>query len=175
MSVQSIHNDKLALKDSEGRLHEVNFEKERVWDYFPPFEKRRENELPLSTTQKSFLVQITRGDNLCLIVPNINDFQKTLEKHKGNEGSVLRHIDLRWEKLNQAVERLVEDIRGKAERRDEPSNNSPSVLKNNTAQKPILKKRSLSKSKEYFRKLIHQNRLPKLMLRPLNDVWQVVP
>lgn len=125
VSVTAINSDDLTLKDSNNHIHTVKAEKDKLWDYFPPFESRRDNELPLSTTQKSFLVQITRGDNLCLIVPHSEDFQKTLEKHKGNGGSTLQHLDPNWRDLNQAVERLVENIRGKAERKEEQIDNRP--------------------------------------------------
>jgi conjugative relaxase-like TrwC/TraI family protein len=132
VSVTAINNDELTFKDSNNSIHTVKAEKDKSWDYFPPFEARRDNELPLSTTQKSFLVQITRGDNLCLIVPNSQDFQKTLERHKGNEGSALRHLDPNWKDLNKVVERLVENIRGKAERKD-------SQISNHTDQGEVVK------------------------------------
>lgn len=135
VSVQSIQSQLLILKDSEGRSYTIQAEKDRNWDYFPPFEGRRDTELPLSTTQKSFLVQITRGDNLCLVVPNINDFQKTLEKHKGNEGSAIQHFDPRWSKVNQAVERMVENIKGKAERKDEVEISNKAVIKESLKKK----------------------------------------
>jgi hypothetical protein len=161
VSVQGLKKDKLILKDSEGHVQTLDTVKERLWDYFPPFEARKEKELPLSTTQKSFLVQITRGDNLCLIVPNISDFQKTLEKHKGDEGSALRHFDPNWQKLNQAVERMVENIKGKAERSSEYLNATQAISSalvdtvrgDIQTKEPKLKRRKISKFKEHWQKL----------------------
>jgi hypothetical protein len=79
-----------------------------VWGYFPPFEDRKEHELPLSTSQQSFLVQITRGDFFFLIVSNLNDFKKTLEKHQRTKQSALSHLDPSFQQLSQGVNRLVE-------------------------------------------------------------------
>ncbi len=99
----------------DGHLKSLVTNKDEVWEYFPPFEERQDYELPLSTSQQSFLVQITRGNWFYLIVGNKNDFQKTLEKHHRIKQSALSHLDPRWQRLNEAVNRLVANISGKAE------------------------------------------------------------
>jgi len=115
----------------EGHLKTIETKKINEWGYFPPFEDRKEHELPLSTSQQSFLVQITRGDFFFLIVPNLNDFKKTLEKHQRTKQSALSHLDPSFQQLNQGVNRLVENIRGKSEI-NEPQH---SVVNNTPTQK----------------------------------------
>lgn len=113
VKITKINDQQLTLKDRYGGAYTVTVEKNSKWEYFPPFEHRKEHELPLSTSQQSFIVQITRGDWLHLIVPNVDDFQKTLEKHNQIKKSALSQLDPNWERLNSGVQRLVNNISGK--------------------------------------------------------------
>jgi len=105
--------------------------KDEIWEYFPPFEDRQDRELPLSTSQQSFLVQLTRGDWFYLIVAHAIDFKKTLEKHERMKQSALSYADSNWQRLKESVNRLVENISGKAEIKElQPSvSNSPPAQK----------------------------------------------
>jgi conjugative relaxase-like TrwC/TraI family protein len=116
-----------------GHLKTILTKKEEIWEYFPPFEDRQDHELPLSTSQQSFLVAITRGDWFYLITANANDFQKTLEKHVRMKESALSHSDLNWQRLHKSINRLVENISGKAEVKEL----EPSVLNNPPVQKKL--------------------------------------
>jgi len=80
------------------------------WDYFPPIKMRSKKSLPLTTSQKGFIVQVTRGDFLWMVVSNIFDFQKTLEAHSEPKRSALSYLDTRWPTLKRGVERLTKAI-----------------------------------------------------------------
>lgn len=122
------HNLTLRVAD---HLKTILTNKDEIWEYFPPFEDRQDRELPLSTSQQSFLVQITRGDWFYLIVAHARDFQKTLEKHVRMKQSALSHSDSNWQRLSQSVNRLVENISGKTEIKEIQSSvsNSPPAQK----------------------------------------------
>jgi len=59
--VLKVEGSKVTVQ-TENKILTIANDKDRQWHYFPPFEQRRGSELPLSTSQQSFLVQITRGD-----------------------------------------------------------------------------------------------------------------
>ena len=122
----------LTLRDREGNVytahaHELKSNRKvknasllkimchSTWAYFPPFEQRKPHELPLSTSQQALLIDITRGDGLFLVVPYLNDLQKTLEAHGQLKRSALSYTDPEWKKLNEDVNRSVADIKGKVE------------------------------------------------------------
>jgi len=90
----------------------IKVEKNRQWQYFPPFEVRKKRELPVTTTQPSFLVDITRGDLFYLIVPYLSDFEKTLERHEVTQVSALSALDPKYPLLQQVIKRFIENIRG---------------------------------------------------------------
>ena len=149
MKVVEKDKDKLTVKDREGRVCTVKIKSKDTWSYFPPFEKLKPNQLPLTTTQQSFIIQITRGNGLYLAVPNIEHFKNTLEAHKQVKRSALSHIDKDWNKLNDSVNRLVENIKGLAEFK----NAKPRILDKNLTgrqQQPIQKdfKFDISRSTE---------------------------
>ncbi len=140
--VTAIGGNSLSL-NINGHIKSLLTNKIDVWGYFPPFEERKEQELPLSTSQQSFLVQITRGDFFFLVVSNLNDFKKTLEKHQRTKQSALSHLDANWQRLSESVNRLVASISGKAEVKelDSPSDAYTSLKKptrssRHNAQKP---------------------------------------
>jgi len=113
--VLKVEGSKVTVR-TENKVLTLISDKDRQWHYFPPFEQRRGSELPLSTSQQSFLVQITRGDLFYLIVPYLSDFLKTLEKHEVSQESALNFLDPRHKVLNQTVKRLLDNIRGIAEK-----------------------------------------------------------
>ncbi len=141
------HSLKLRVAD---HLKTILTNKDDSWEYFPPFEERQDRELPLSTSQQSFLVKITRGDWFYLIVAHANDFKKTLEKHERMKQSALSHQDPNWQRLKESVNRLVENISGKAgieELQSSGSNKLPLEM-----QKPTKRSCTLQKSKDYIDK-----------------------
>lgn len=109
-------NGQLTLQDRDNHIYTDKADAQAEWEYFPPFEQRKTRELPLSTSQQSFLIQISRGDNLILIVPCVEDFQKTLEAHQRMKRSALSYTDPNWQTLSAAVDKLVAHIKGKAEK-----------------------------------------------------------
>jgi len=113
--VLKVEGSKVTVQ-TENKVLTITNDKDRQWHYFPPFEQRRGSELPLSTSQQSFLVQITRGDFFYLIVPYLSDFLKILEKHEVSQQSALNFLDTRRKVLNQSVKRLLDNIRGIAEK-----------------------------------------------------------
>jgi len=115
VKVQAITEEKLILNDKNGHVYEMKANKEGIWSYFPPSGERKEKDFPLSTSQESLIIDITRGDGLLLIVPYLEDCQKILEKHQQLKMSALSHLDPNWQKRQDIVHRLVEDIKGKSE------------------------------------------------------------
>jgi hypothetical protein len=122
----------LALKDRAGKVYTLHSHELKAtekaknplplktlwnseWAYFPPFEQRKPRALPLSTSAQALLITITRGDGVVLVVPYIDDLQKTLEAHKQLKRSALSYTDKDWGKLHEGVNRLVANIKGKAE------------------------------------------------------------
>lgn len=117
MGLKNIEKDNIQkiefmLEDRDGNVYTLQRGLKTSLECFPPFEQRRENELPLSTSLQAFIVTITRGNWLHLIVPYIDDFQKTLKKHETTKSSVLSYQDPNWKKLDAGVKRLVENIKG---------------------------------------------------------------
>jgi conjugative relaxase-like TrwC/TraI family protein len=104
----------LRLQDRVGKVYDIITAPKDVWSYFPPFTERKAHQLPLSTSQQSFIISITRGDGLLLVVPYLDDFQAILEKHQQLKRSAISYIDTDWKKLNANVNHLVADIQGKA-------------------------------------------------------------
>jgi conjugative relaxase-like TrwC/TraI family protein len=115
VKVTQMDDVKLILQDRVGYTYEVKPNEKGVWEYFLPAEQLRANHLPLSTSQQSFIINITRGDGLLLIVPNVDHFQKTLETHHQLKRSALSYTDPEWQKLHEGANRLVANITGKAE------------------------------------------------------------
>jgi len=113
VKVTSINSDRLRFQDREGHIFDVKPDKNGVWSYFPPIKQRKAREFPLSTSQESFIIQITRGDGLFLVVPNLGDFQENLERHQQLKKSALSYQDKNWQTLSQGVKRLGQNIRGK--------------------------------------------------------------
>ncbi len=103
-------HSQLTLVDRKGHRYQKSCDAQRQWDYFPPIKMRSKKSLPLTTSQKGFIVQVTRGDYLWMIVSNIFDFQKTLEAHAEPKRSALSYLDARWPSLKQGVQRLTKAI-----------------------------------------------------------------
>jgi len=142
----------------------VKATEDRLWEYFPPFETRNAEELPLSTSQESFIVQISRGNRFFLAVQNKSDYQKTLEKHQQMNRSALSHFDPNWEARNKGVNRLLENISGIAEEKKEKvvkaPFSSPSLKEESTSEK-VASKRQVAKSS-------HQRKAPFIDKEVLN-------
>ncbi len=103
-------HSQLTLVDRKGHRYQESCDAQRKWDYFPPIKMRSKKSLPLTTSQKGFIVQVTRGDYLWMVVSNIFDFQKTLEAHAEPKRSALSYLDARWPTLKQGVQRLTKAI-----------------------------------------------------------------
>jgi hypothetical protein len=131
--IVKIEDLKLTLR-KEDKIFSVNIDKGRDWNYYPPFEERKDYELPLSTSQQSWLIEITRGDMFYAIVPYLSDFQKTLERHETTKQSALSVLDPRYSELDNRVKRLVDNIKGKVG--VEPIQSSPenTILKDKTVE-----------------------------------------
>ena len=105
--IMSLKGSILDLSDRAGNQYQEPLAAHQEWGYFPPARDRTAHDLPLSTSLQGFITTITRGDGLHLIVPNIADFQYTLEAHLDPKRSALSYLDPRWPTLKAGVQRLV--------------------------------------------------------------------
>lgn len=113
VTITQIKGSQMTLRDRRGDCFEVPLNSKESWQYFPALEKHPSRRLPLSTSQQAFISDITRGDNLLLVVPNIEDLQVILERHHRPKRSALSYQDQNWGRLSQAVNQLVADIKGR--------------------------------------------------------------
>ncbi len=108
--ILAIHEQKMMVRDDQGRQSEVAFNPEQSWASFPLFSKRSRHDWPKSTSLKAFLVQISRGDWVHVIAPHLEDFKALLEANANPKASALSKLDPSWAERNQAVQRLVSAI-----------------------------------------------------------------
>ena len=144
----------LTLKDRDDNIYTTHTHETKKWAHFPPFEERKPGELPRVTSQQSFIVAITRGNGLMLVVPYLEDFEKTLEVHDQLNRSALSYQDPKWQERHEAVNRLTSHIRGKAEQKLKPNTLEPASKREETThdkQTPVKEKRFISlKRKDHF-------------------------
>lgn len=112
-TINKIMASELTLNDRYGYTYTVKAEPGRSWGYFPPFETRKAQEIPKSTSQQSFLMEVSRGDLTFLVVNNVDDYRKTLLSQDPKEG-VLKHLDPLWPIRADMVEGLTAKMTGKA-------------------------------------------------------------
>ena len=159
--VISIHEQKMRVRDGQGHCYEIAFDPQQSWESFPLFSKRSRHDWPKSTSLKAFLVQISRGDWVHLIVPHLEDFKALLEANINPKASAFSKLDPSWPARNQAVQRLVSAIQWqhapKAQTAMHPSvkqgsapKKAPSKrIKNAFIDKEVLVARLASKALEY--------------------------
>ena len=114
--VQKIEGNTLSLQDRDSNLYKINTEtrKCQTWGYYPPFENRKERELPKSTSLNGFLVEATRGDNFVLVVDNLDYYCETRKKHHSLKESATEHLTPDWKCIAQKVDSMTVTITGKA-------------------------------------------------------------
>ncbi len=119
VQVAAQNKTELILKDREGVCYQQTANPHRRWDYFPNPEARNKRALPLTTSQKAWLVQISRGDYVFLVVANLYDFKYTLESKAHQKRSAQSYLDPKWPTLHQDVQRLVKAIEWRGASQDE--------------------------------------------------------
>ncbi len=126
VTIQKVEGSKLTLVDRHDYHYALQTKPEQTFGYFPPFEERKAKEIPKSTSQQSFLMEVTRGDLTFLVVNNVDDFQKTLISREPKDG-VLKHLDPLWPIRAEMVESLTSKVTGRAK----PEKQTPiSVIEN---------------------------------------------
>lgn len=108
--ILSIHEQTMRVRDGQGHCYEIAFDPKQRWESFPLFSKRSRHDWPKSTSLNAFLVQISRGDWVHVIVPHLEDFKALLEANANPKASALSKLDPSWAERNQAVQRLVSAI-----------------------------------------------------------------
>ncbi len=110
VQVVSQNKTELILKGREGVCYQEAANPHRRWDHFPNPESRNKRALPLTTSQKAWLVQVSRGDYVFVVVANLRDFKYTLESKAHQKRSAQSYLDPKWPTLHQDVQRLVKAI-----------------------------------------------------------------
>ena len=117
--VNKISINELTLRDRNNNFYSINMKDidGREWKHYPSFAERFEDKLhtlPKSTNLSNFLVQATRGDNFVMFVDNVDYFKNTLKHQAGLKETAMRHLNDDWSKTEQKVDKMTENVTGKA-------------------------------------------------------------
>ncbi len=114
--VKKIDANTLQIQDRSNQLYEINLRdrQQQTWDYYPPFQDRKSQELPKTSSLNGFLVEATRGDNFMMFVDNLDYFRQTLEANQSLKESAIEHFIPNWQQIQKTVNDMTANISGKA-------------------------------------------------------------
>lgn len=114
--VKKIDANILEVQDRSNQLYAVDLRdrQQQTWDYYPPFQDRKTQELPKTSSLNGFLVEATRGDNFMMFVDNLDYFRQTLEANQSLKESAIEHFIPNWKQIQKTVNDMTANITGKA-------------------------------------------------------------
>lgn len=101
---------------------------------------------PKITSVESFLVSVTRGDRVTVVVDNIETFQKALYASLDIKRSTQEYLATNFEAVKAKVRKMTENITGRAEKRASKERIAVSLLSTQEKPKRYPAKTSLQKS-----------------------------
>lgn len=103
------HNFELNLKKSPNNQYCKN---QAIWDSYPNPLNRKSSNIPKLTSVNEFLVSVTRGDEVTLLVDHIESYQHALEQKLAQGNSALEFISPTKEQCKAKVEAMTRNITG---------------------------------------------------------------
>lgn len=104
---------KVQVRDREGRVFKIDNLNE--WQCYQNPRKRKTQYLPRETSPENFLVTVTRGDKVTLVVDNREAYEHALVSKGDQKRSVQEYLDPERDKVRAKVQKLTENVSGRAE------------------------------------------------------------
>ncbi len=133
VKVTEINKDSTAVvQDRIGNDLRINLKKsptnayckdQAIWHSYPNPATRKASNIPKLTSVNEFLVSVTRGDQVTLLVDHIESYQHALEQRVLDVRSSLEFLDPEKNKVRAKVDQMTSNITGIAEK--EPAFTSP--------------------------------------------------
>ena len=99
------------LKKSPADLYSKG---QAIWYSYSNPEARKKFEIPKLTSTEEFLVSVTRGDNVTLLVDHLESYQHTLEQKLSGTRSALEFLAPNRTEVKAKVQNMIRNITGKA-------------------------------------------------------------
>ncbi|MGI9214455.1 MAG: toprim domain-containing protein, partial [Gammaproteobacteria bacterium] len=123
-----------------------------IWHSYPNPATRKASNMPKLTSVNEFLVSVTRGDQVTLLVDHIESYQHALEQRVLDVRSSLEFLDPDKNKVRAKVEQMTCNITGFAEK--EPTSTLPPKV---VAEKNSLYEKSQTVTVEQVINKLHSN------------------
>ena len=90
------------------------FKNQAIWHSYPDPKNRKSSAIPKLTSISEFLVSVTRGDQVIILVDHIESYQHALEQRVYGARSALEFLDPNKDKVRAKVDSMTKNITGKA-------------------------------------------------------------
>jgi len=127
----------LDLKKSPTNIYSKN---QAVWHVCPDPKTRKQSSIPKLTSIGEFLVSVTRGEQVTILVDHMESYQHALEQRLAGSRSALEYLDPNRNEVRDKVSNMIKNVTGKATSHSDDLN---TPLK---SQEPANQKKSLYNS-----------------------------